>query len=809
MDGNKAPMLIDGKAKGDEGSSFNIKWLLSTLLILWPWLLGSIIVSLIIGNLLLRYSTPIYMARAEILIYDSKKGNSSAGDDIVKVLNLDNKSINIDNEIEILKSHTTMEKVVQKLHLNIEYSIVGRFKVSPLYDNKPFEFVKVDSSDDFYSCKVNIVGDNDYQVIDGGAGKIVNGRFGDTIMLPIGRIVLIKTADFKPSKLQYTVNVSPVGAAAGGYMGRVIINAPGKSSSYMGLAMTDNIPDRAVDFLNNLMTIYMQNNVESKNRISQSTFNFINARIDSVINELSKVEMDIRNFKQDYKITDMKSESENLYKVSADILDKKRNAEVQVELINAIINYMTKSKDPTITLPANLLENGGIKMMIDKFNALHTEIETSLISTTENNPATKNLIKQQNEIKQNILSMLASTRDNLKIEAAKFQEKSDEINGRIHQVPEVEMKYLDYSRRETLKNDMYVFLLKKREETAIEMSATQPNAAIIDSASFAGQIAPDHARILMMSFLFGLAVPFGVIVLRRALNIKIISKADVTKLTTIPVIGEIGNNSSEDYVAVTKNSRSIISEQFRALRTNLQYLLTDKKEKVLMVTSSMGGEGKSFIAVNMAITLAMSGKRVVLVEMDLRKPKISKMLNLDNSIGFSNYAIGRAEIDDVIVPSGVDANLYVLGSGPVPPNPSELILLPRTEEMFRQLREKFDYVIVDTSPVGMVTDAQLINKYADTAIYIIRQGLTYKQQLNIPNELYHSGRIARLSIVINDVLANRGFAYGYGYEEGYGYSYGNGYGYGYGYGYGSYGNGYYLEERKKGIKDWLNLSKNK
>jgi capsular exopolysaccharide synthesis family protein len=553
----------------------------------------------------------------------------------------------------------------------------------------------------------------------------------------------------------------------------------------------------------------MQNNVESKNRISQSTFNFINTRIDSVINELSKVEMDIRNFKQDYKITDMKSESENLYKASGDILDKKRNAEVQVELINAIISYMTSSKDPTITLPANLLENGGIKTMIDRFNSLHTEIETSLISNTENNPATKNLIRQQNEIKQNILSMLASTRDNLKLEAAKYQEKLDEINGRIHQVPEVEMKYLDYSRRETLKNDMYVFLLKKREETAIEMSATQPNAAIIDPASFAGQIAPDHARILMMSFLFGLTVPFGVIVLRRALNIKIISKADVTKLTTIPVIGEIGNNSSEDYVAVTKNSRSIISEQFRALRTNLQYLLTDKKEKVLMVTSSMGGEGKSFIAVNMAITLAMSGKKVVLIEMDLRKPKISKMLNLDNSIGFSNYAIGRAEIDDVVVPSGVDANLYILGSGPVPPNPSELILLPRTEEMFRQLREKFDYVIVDTSPVGMVTDAQLINKYADTAIYIIRQGLTYKQQLNIPNELYHSGRIARLSIVINDVLANRGFAYGYGYEEGYGYSYGNGYGYGYGYGYGSYGNGYYLEEKKKGIKDWFNVSKNK
>jgi len=295
--------------------------------------------------------------------------------------------------------------------------------------------------------------------------------------------------------------------------------------------------------------------------------------------------------------------------------------------------------------------------------------------------------------------------------------------------------------------------------------------------------------------LFGLAVPFGIILLRRGLNVRIISLADIKKLSPIPVLGEIGNNLDGQSIAVTRNSRTIISEQFRALRTNLQYVLINKDDKVLMITSSMSGEGKSFIAVNLSVTLAMSGKKVVLLELDLRKPKISKTINIDNSIGFTNYAIGKADYKDIIVPSAIDPNLFIVPSGPVPPNPSELILLKRTEELFQRLRQDFDYVIIDTSPVGLVTDAQLLHTYADTTLYIIRQGVTYKQQLNVPNELYNSGKITRMGFIVNDVVANRGFTYGYGYDEGYGY--------GYGYGYGSYGAGYYDENAKKGIRGWF------
>ena len=352
---------------------------------------------------------------------------------------------------------------------------------------------------------------------------------------------------------------------------------------------------------------------------------------------------------------------------------------------------------------------------------------------------------------------------------------------------------------QAIKQDIYVFLLKKREETAIQKAATVADASVIDPAITVGIVLPNRSRILMISLLFGIAVPFGVIILRRGLNIKIISISDIKKLSTIPIIGEVGNNQDGKSIAVTRNSRTIISEQFRALRTNLQYVLINKNDKVLMITSSMSGEGKSFIAVNMSVTLAMSGKKVILLELDLRKPKISKTINIDNSVGFTNYAIGKADYKDIITPSGIDPNLFILSSGPVPPNPSELILLKRTEELFQRLREDFDYVIIDTSPVGLVTDAQLLNTYADTTLYILRQGHTYKQQLNIPNELYNSGKITRMGFIVNDVIANRGFAYGYGYDEGYGY--------GYGYGYGAYGDGYYAENKKKGIRGWFTRKK--
>ena len=804
MEGNNQPVVADGKQKIEDANTFNLKWFVSTVLAIWPWLLCSIIVCLIAGNLYLRYTIPVYRSYAELMISDSKgSASSSSGNDVVDVLKLNNNKINIDNEIEQIKSRTMMLKVISALHLNVSYSIIGRLKTTEVYSNKPFEFVLADSTDGYYSCKVNITGPAGYDLTDE-AGKVVHGKWGDTLALSTGKVVLRKTPVFTPENVQYTINVvtKADAVAYGGF--NVEINLPTKSATFLNLSRNDALPDRSEDIINKLMEVYGNSNVQSRNRISDSTISFIDRRIHLVDSELSSIELGIDTFKENHKIADMPAQAEQLVNANTTTLQELAKEEVDLEEIDAVSRYMSKvnEKDErTIILPPSLMENEAMADLMGKYNEFQINIENSLIANTANNPTTKTLIKQRDEIRQNIISSLASSKGELQLKVDKTKKELGEINGDIRNVPKVERLFLEYSRKQQIKQDLFIFLLKKREETAIEEAATVSNATPIDPATtVSAPVLPNHPRILMLSFLFGIIIPFGVIMLRRALNIKVINKSDILKLTTIPIIGEIGNNLDAGSIAVKKNSRTIIAEQFRALRTNLQYLLTDKNDKVLMITSSMSGEGKSFIAVNLSITLAMSGKKVVLMELDLRKPKISKTLNMENNTGFSNYAIGKADFKDIIVPSELEPNLFIIQSGPIPPNPSELILLHRTEELFKYLRENFDYVILDTSPLGLVTDAQLLSRYADTTLYIVRQGHTYKQQLNIPNELYYNGKIPRLSLIVNDVVANRGFAYGYGYEENYGYGYGYGYG---GYGYGSYGSGYYLENKKKGIRGWF------
>ncbi len=801
MEGNGQPVIAADGKKVDEISSFNLKWLVSTVLAIWPWMLASVVIALIAGNLYLRYTDPQFRSQAEMLIADSKGGSSGGGGDIADMLKLNNRKINIDNEIEIIKSRTMMQKVVRELHLNIKYTVSGRVKTTDLYGiTQPFEFVLKEGPETAYGVKVTILGPNELELTEGN-GKVTRAKWNDEIVLSHGAsagnvVYLAKTKNFMTSGT-YNVQVGTAEDAAYWY-NPVNVFPPGRNASFITISHVDKIPQRSNDIIDKLMEVYARNNVQLRNRISDSTMSFITSRIGIVDSELTSIEKTIDTFKQKHGIADMSAQAEQLITANTNTMQSLAQQEYQLAVIESFSNYMSKEiekDDRLIILPPSLSENMVLTSLMEKYTTLKTEIENSLIANTPGNPITRTMIKQRDEIRQNIIASLASAKKELQLKVDKTKKELGLIQGDIRQVPRIERLAIDFGRKQNIKQELFLFLLKKREDASIEKAATVSDATPIDPAISVGKVLPNGPRVMMVAFLIGIIIPFGIILLRRALNVKIINKSDIMTVTSVPIIGEIGNNLDGEAVAVKKNSRTIVAEQFRALRTNLQYLLTDKKDKVLMITSSMSGEGKSFIAVNLSITLAMTGKKVVLLELDLRKPKISKMLGLDNSTGFSTFSIGKAGYDDIFVPSGAEPNLYILPSGPIPPNPSELILLHRTEELFQYLRANFDYVIVDTSPVGLVTDAQLLYRYADTTLYIVRQGHTYKQQLNIPNELYNSGKIPRLSLIINDVVANRGFAYGYGYEEAYGY----GYGYGYGSYGGAYGSGYYTDPQKKSI----------
>jgi capsular exopolysaccharide synthesis family protein len=396
------------------------------------------------------------------------------------------------------------------------------------------------------------------------------------------------------------------------------------------------------------------------------------------------------------------------------------------------------------------------------------EKEKKSLSQTEDNPYMQNLNAQIAGARADMLSSLRSLRKTLLISRSRLQSHSSMIAGQVKNVPAVERTYLDLTRQQQIKQELYVFLLKKREETAISKTSNISNCRIIEPPVSFGPISPIRVNVLGYSFLLGLFLPVGLILLTDKLNTRITSKDQIATFTEVPIIGEIGHNDrSNQTIVVDQESRSPISEQFRTLRTNLSFFLKSE-EKTILLTSSMSGEGKSFISLNLATVLAISGKKVVVIEMDLRKPNLTNKLNLSRDFGFTNYIVNKdLQPENIIMPTGTHPNLCIISSGQIPPNPAEMIMNDRTESLLRELKERFDYIILDAPPVGLVTDAQLLSKYADLNLYVVRQACTYKDQLNIPQEIYTSQKMKNIAILVNDIKYTQAYGYGYGYGYGY------------------------------------------
>jgi len=391
-----------------------------------------------------------------------------------------------------------------------------------------------------------------------------------------------------------------------------------------------------------------------------------------------------------------------------------------------------------------------------------------LMSYTEASAYVKNVDQQLEELRSGMKSYISSLRRSYQVTVDELKSKSSSIASGIKQVPEKQRILLDYTRQQQIKQELYVFLLKKKEEMSISRSATVSSLKIIDPAKKEpGPISPRRSRVYLMAFVIGLIVPGIRIGAKELFNTRIAGKRDIDRLTNMPILAEIGHSKHDEAVIVKNDSRTVIAEQFRALRTNLQFLMAGDDRKVIMVTSSMSGEGKSFISINLAATIALAGKKVVLMELDLRKPQISQHLNIKQAQGFSNYVIGQSTLDDIITPTGVTDNFFVISAGPIPPNPSEIILMPKVAQLFNALKEQFDYIVIDTPPVGLVTDAQLLSNYADVVAYVIRQEYTFKEQLKNADSLYQRGRLKNIGLIVNDVKAEKGGNYGYGYGSGY------------------------------------------
>jgi len=752
-----------------ENNKVNFKLLFSKILNNWFWFLISLVICLTISYLYLRYTPETYNTSARILIKNDET-KSSEDDMLNKALGGQfGSSSSVQGEAEILKTKHLMETVVRDLKSYITYYYKGKVRAVDLYKDTPVKLVLLESIDSIKpkSLEAKIKGD-EVTLTSGSFNKKV--KFNQMFSIPgLGRVHLEKGEEKANAEGVYLIKVKTVKQTVGALASNLKVTIPIKDVNIVALDYSSRVPENAVDIINKLIESYVQGNIIDKNKIADSTIAFIEDRLTFVGKELGNIEGNVQTFKQKNKIMDITAQSGQLITSTTDFATQLAKVETQLSVLNSIEQYLNNAGTNKGIVPSGaLLDDPGFAELVTRYNVALLEKEKSSLRQTEDNPYMQNLSAQIASAKSDMLSGLGSLKRSLVIAKSKILSQTNAITGQVKRVPEVERIYLDLARQQQIKQDLYVFLMTKREETAISKTSNISNCKVIEPPLSTDAVSPIPTNVIGYGFVLGLFIPFGIIFLSDRLNNRVGSKEEVKSLTQVSIIGEIGKSMEEDNAVVTlQGSRTPVSEQFRALRTNLSFFLKDGP-KTIMLTSSMSGEGKTFVSINLATVLAISGKKVVVIELDLRKPALSRKLNLKNDTGFTNFVISKeVTLTDIIKPSGAHENLFVISSGHIPPNPSEIILSERTDELMTELAKMYDYIIIDAAPVGMVTDAQLLSKYANLTLYVVRQGYTYKDQLAIPQELYVNKKMKDIALLLNDVkdYTNYGYGYGYGFEE--------------------------------------------
>ena len=562
-----------------------------------------------------------------------------------------------------------------------------------------------------------------------------------------------------------------------------------KTTSVAVISLKNSSLQRGQDFINQLLEMYNRNTNNDKNEIAQKTAEFIDERIGIISKELGSTEANLESFKRDAGITDLTSEAQIALAGNAEYEKKSVENRTQISLVNDLRKYLRGNEYEV--LPSNIgLQDAALIGAIERYNEMLIERKRLLRTSTENNPTIVNLDTSIRAMKANVQATLEGTLQGLMITKESLDREASRYSRRISNAPGQERAYVSIARQQEIKAGLYLMLLQKREENAIALAATANNAKIIDEAIADDiPVSPKRPMIYLIALILGIGIPVGIIYLIDLTKFKIEGRADVEKLTSVPVVGDIPltdeKNDKNGSIAVFENKNNLMSETFRNIRTNLQFML-DNDQKVILVTSTVSGEGKSFVSSNLAISLSLLGKKVVIVGLDIRKPGLNKVFQLSNKErGITQY-LSNPETDlmELVQPSDVNKNLFILPGGTVPPNPTELLARNGLDRAIETLKKNFDYVILDTAPIGMVTDTLLIGRVADLSVYVCRADYTHKAEYTLINELSFEKKLPNLCTVINGVdLKKRKYGYYYGYGK-YGKHYGYGKRYGYGYGYG-------------------------
>ena len=784
----------------------NIQEILFHYLIHWPWFVVSVIVCLVLAWGYLHLTTPVYNVSATVLIKDEKKGGGANMSSELEKMGMNgfvSSSGNIENEIEVLSSRTLAREVVSSLGLFVTYMDEDRFPKRELYRTSPVLVSLTPQEADKLPQTMEVgmslqpSGAMDVQIRVG--KKEYRKRFDKLpAVLPTdeGTIAFFANNDtlssLRPESVtkerHITAYINRPFSVAKGYAGSLSITPTSKATSVVTVSLKNSNTQRGKDYIDKLLEVYNINANNDKNEVAQRTAEFIDERIGIISKELGSTERDLENFKRSAGITDLTSEAQIALTGNAEYEKKRVENQTQINLVMDLQRYLQGAEYDV--LPSNVgLQDAGVTGAIDRYNEMVAERNRLLRTSTESNPAIVNLNASIRAMRGNIQTTLDATLKGLEITRADLVREASRYSRRISDAPTQERQFVSIARQQEIKAGLYLMLLQKREENAIVLAAMANNAKIIDEAQAdGGPVSPKRMTIYLAALILGIGVPVGIIYLISLTKFKIEGRADIEKLTSLPVIGDIPlADEKNGSIAVFENQNNLMSETFRNVRTNLQFMLENGKN-VILVTSTISGEGKSFVSANLAISLSLLGKKVVIVGLDIRKPGLNKVFNISKKEhGITQFLTNPTiNLMDLVQPSDINKNLFILPGGTVPPNPTELLARDGLEKAVETLKKNFDYVILDTAPVGMVTDTLLIGRVVDLSVYVCRADYTRKAEFTLINELAENNKLPNLCIVINGLdLQKKKYGYYYGYGK-YGKYYGYGKRYGYGYGYGEH-----------------------
>ena len=786
------------EAQESKEENIDVKELLFKYLIHWPWFVGAVVACLIAAWVYLHMSTPVYNISATVLIKDDKKGGSAGMLSGLESLGLDgmvSSSQNIDNEIEVLRSKTIVKEVVEDLGLYISYTDKDEFPSRNMYKTSPVQVSLTPQEADLLekpmtvemtlqpqgSIDVNVkIGDDEYQkhfeklpaVFPTDKGTLAFFLTPDSVLS--SKRTSEETTDSEKTTRNITATINKPLAVAKAYCKNMTIEPTSKTTSVAVISLKNSNVQRGKDFINKLLEMYNINTNNDKNEVAQKTAEFINERISIISKELGSTEKDLESFKRGAGITDLTSDAQIALTGSAEYEKKRVENQTQINLLQDLQRYM--QNEGYEVLPSNIgLQDVNLAAAINRYNDVLVERKRLLRTSTENNPTIINLDTSISAMKENVQVSLDRVLRGLFITKADLDREASRYSRRISEAPGQEREFVSIARQQEIKAGLYLMLLQKREENAITLAATANNAKIIDEAiADDAPVSPRSKITYLIALILGVGIPVGVIYLLELTKFKIEGRADVEKLTSAPIVGDIPlTDEKQGAIAVFENQNNLMSETFRNIRTNLQFMLENDK-KVILVTSTVSGEGKSFISANLAISLSLLGKKVVIVGLDIRKPGLNKVFNIPRKeIGITQYlANPENNLMDLVQLSDVSKNLYILPGGTVPPNPTELLARDGLDKAIETLKKNFDYVIMDTAPVGMVTDTLLIGRVADLSVYVCRADYTHKNEYTLINELAEKDKLPSLCTVINGLdLKRRKYGYYYGYGK-YGKYYG-------------------------------------